>query len=258
MVSEPTGSIAVDFPRKEEARQNEFSGIWKSQLDAVFSDVAKNYDFASNLASLGMCDKWRDRFISSIDLKAGDKVLDVCAGTNAVGIRLLRRQPDAQVFAIDQSQAMQDVGAERARRLGMHIDSTIGDVHHLPYPDEFFDVITLQWASRHLRIVDVLSEVRRVLKPGGCFYHCDMLRPESQIVGALYSAYLKACVSTTARLFGCGPEARSCQDYFVRAVEMFYSSKEFTQLLLHLGFRDVSCQAAIGGTMACHKAAKPS
>lgn len=255
-MSDAQDTIASYFSGREQARKHAFSGIWGDELHDVFKDVAPYYDVASNVASLGMCITWRHRFLNAVDLKPGDEVLDVCAGTNAVGIGLLKRQPAIRVTAIDRSQEMQDVGQKLARSNGVEIKSVVGDVHRLPFPDNSFDVATLQWASRHLQIVDVFSEVRRVLKPGGRFYHCDMLRPENQVVQALYSAYLKGCVSATARIFGSGARARSCTNYFVEAIEMFYSSREITELLEHVGFTSVTADDAMGGIMAVHRAIK--
>jgi demethylmenaquinone methyltransferase/2-methoxy-6-polyprenyl-1,4-benzoquinol methylase len=248
--------LALDFSNRECVRENEFSTVWNEKLDAVFADVAPYYDVASNWASLGLCNRWRRRFVATIDLNPGEKVLDVCAGTNGVGIALLRRLPDISVVAMDRSAAMQEVGRRQAREAGFAIESVIGDVHKLPFRDESFDAVTLQWASRHLKIMDVATEIRRILKPGGRFYHCDMLRPPSKVVEVVYGAYLKACVSMTALAFGSGSEAWSCRDYFVRAVKMFYSAEEFTQMLLRVGFTDVVNHSAGGGVVASHKAVK--
>lgn len=245
------------FSEREGARKFAFSDIWGDELHDVFSDVAPYYDLASNVASLGLCITWRRKFVSAVEIRPGDEVLDLCAGTNAVGIALLRREPAARVRALDRSKEMQEVGAELARAQGVEIESHIGDAHKLPFADASFDVVTLQWASRHLQVVEVFSEIRRVLKPGGTFYHCDMLRPENRIVRALYSVYLKACVSATALIFRSGPAALKCRDYFVQAIEMFYTSRELGELLDHLGFTDISSEDAIGGVMALHRAKKP-
>jgi ubiquinone/menaquinone biosynthesis C-methylase UbiE len=69
--------------------------------------------------------------------------------------------------------------------------SDIADVHQLPYPDNNFDVVTLQNASRHLGILQFTKEINRVLKHGGYFYHCDKLRPQNSLVEKAYYAYLK-------------------------------------------------------------------
>jgi len=242
---------------KELARRHEFTGIWDTELHSVFRDIAPYYELASDVASLGLYSRWRSRFVAWIDVQPGARVLDICAGTNAIGLGLLRREPAARVCAMDMSAAMQQVGQRAARARGFEIESVIGDVHTLPFPDESFDIVTLGWASRHLRIIDVLAEVKRVLKPGGAFYHCDMLRPRNPTVEALYCAYLKACVTATALLFRSGPAAWRCRNYFVRAIQQFYSAEEFSELLSHIGFSDVASRRVLAGVVAFHKAVKP-
>ena len=248
--------IDLDFQVRERARRDEFTPVWRDTLDAVFADVAPYYDIASDVASLGLCSRWRRRFTKSVEIGAGDRVLDVCAGTNGVGISLLKRQPDIHVSAIDRSAAMQEEGQKRAQAGGFKIESFVKDVHALPFPDASFDVVTLQFASRHLRVVEVFSEIHRVLRPGGAFYHSDMLRPENRLVAALYGFYLKACVSGTALAFRSGTAAWSCRNYFVRAIELFYSAAELTGLLKTVGFVEVTSHNAPGGIIAWHKAVK--
>jgi demethylmenaquinone methyltransferase/2-methoxy-6-polyprenyl-1,4-benzoquinol methylase len=199
----------------------------------------------------------RDRFISSIDVQSGQNVLDVCAGTNAIGIALLAKQPGLHVHAMDRSKAMQEVGQEMAKKRGMQIDSTIGDVHTLPFPDNHFDVVTLQYASRHLRIMNVCREIRRVLKPGGHFYHCDMLRPANKIVETCYYAYLRLCLNFTGLLFRSSASAHACKEYFIDALRMFYSADELSDMLRDVGFEEVSSQTLLGGMIGYHSAMKP-
>jgi demethylmenaquinone methyltransferase/2-methoxy-6-polyprenyl-1,4-benzoquinol methylase len=157
---------------------------------------------------------------------------------------------------MDRSAAMQEVGQARAAQRGFHIDSTIGDVHKLPFPDNHFDVVTLQFASRHLRVMEVFSEIRRVLKPGGRFYHCDMLRPGNRVVEKLYYSYLRFCLEFTARMFRSGTAAHGCKEYFINALQMFYSSQELTYLLQDLDFTDVSSRNIMFGMLGCHRAVK--
>lgn len=244
------------FAEREDAREHRFRQVWTEELNKVFDDVARYYDRANRVAGLGLWDAIQGRFHRFVEVRAGQKVLDVCAGTNAVGIALLRRQPDLAVTAIDRSPAMQEVGRQRAAARGLHIESTIGDAHRLPFPDDHFDVVTLEWASRHLRIMDVAAEIRRVLKPGGLFFHCDLLRPGNRLVEAVYHGYLRVMLSATASLFGCGPAARNCQSYFIEALRLFYSVDELGELFRHQGFRDVTGRSLLGGTIGFHRARK--
>ncbi len=249
---------AILFSLREDSREQQFNQIWVEELDDVFSDVARYYDRANHVASLGLWNWLRNRFISSITVQSEQKVLDVCAGTNAIGIALLEKQPDLHVHAMDRSKAMQEVGQESARKRGMHIDSTIGDVHTLPFSDNHFDVVTLQYASRHLRIINVCHEIKRVLKPGGHFYHCDMLRPASKVVETCYYAYLRFCLNFTGLLFRSSASAHACKEYFINALRMFYSADELSDMLRDVGFEEVTSQTVLGGMIGYHSATKPA
>ncbi len=246
----------MQFSVREDVRERKFTQIWTKELDEVFADVAKYYDRANHVASLGLWNWFRNRFLATMELSRGQRALDVCAGTNAIGIALLRKQPDMEVYAMDRSEAMQEVGRKAAEDQGMQIQSIIGNVHKLPFPDDYFDVVTLQYASRHLRVMDVAYEIKRVLKPGGHFYHCDMLRPRNKIVEWAYYAYLRACLTTTAWIFRSSPAALNCRDYFINALRMFYSADELSQLLRQVGFQDVSSKTLLVGMLGFHKAVK--
>jgi demethylmenaquinone methyltransferase/2-methoxy-6-polyprenyl-1,4-benzoquinol methylase len=243
---------------REIAREERFSDVWTRELNDVFADVAPYYDRANYFASLGLWGWFLRKFMATVDVKTGERVLDVCAGTNAISIALLQREPTLEVHAIDRSAAMQEVGRRNAERLGLRIRSVIDDVHTLPYADDTFDVVTLQFASRHLRIRRVAAEIRRVLKPGGRFYHSDMLRPGNPVVERLYYAYLRFCLWFTGFLFRSGPAALNCKKYFIQALQMFYSARELSDMLEDVGFRDVTAHTVFGGMLGFHRAVKPA
>jgi len=242
---------------REIAREERFNAVWTRELNDVFADVAPYYDRANFIASLGLWGWFLRQFMNTVDIRPGERVLDVCAGTNAIGIALLKREPTLQVHAIDRSAAMQDVGRQRAEAEGFRIQSVIDDVHTLTYPDNSFDVATLQFASRHLRIRRVAAEIRRVLKPGGRFYHCDMLRPGNRFVEKLYYAYLRFCLWFTGFLFRSGPAALNCKEYFIQALQMFYSARELSDLLEDVGFQSVTSKTVFAGMLGFHRAVKP-
>lgn len=246
------------FIGMELARRQAFAAIWDDDINDVFADVARYYDRANVFATLGLLDNLRHRFLATIAVQPGQRVLDVCAGTNVIGIGLLEREPSLEVYSVDRSLAMQEVGRASARRRGFEIKSTICDVHGLPYPDNHFDLVTLQWATRHLRVIDVFSEIRRVLKPGGYFYHCDMLRPADKSIEQLYYLYLKGCVGIISAAFGSAPAALKCRAYFVDAIRLFYSTAELSELLTELDFDEVRGVSVLGGTVGFHKAHKPA
>jgi demethylmenaquinone methyltransferase / 2-methoxy-6-polyprenyl-1,4-benzoquinol methylase len=242
---------------REQIREERFRAVWNQQLDAVFADVAPYYDRANTVASLGLWQSFLRAFMATIEVHPGERVLDVCAGTNAVGIALLRREPALEVHAIDRSMEMQAVGKTRAEARGLRIDGVIGDVHNLPFPDSTFDVVTLQYASRHLRVDRVFSEIIRVLKPGGRFHHCDMLRPGNFLVEQAYFVYLRLTLFFTGFWFRSSPAALECKKYFIRTLAMFYSAEELADVLRSTGFQEVTWRTILAGMIGYHRAVKP-
>jgi demethylmenaquinone methyltransferase/2-methoxy-6-polyprenyl-1,4-benzoquinol methylase len=231
---------------REAVREQRFADVWNNDLNDAFADIARYYDRANEIAALGLWSTFLKRFMQT-----------VCAGTNAIGVALLKREPTLDVHAMDRSAEMQAVGQQNAKALGFTIKSTIGDVHVLPFPDNHFDVVTLQFASRHLRVREVFSEILRVLKPGGHFHHSDMLRPRNPIVKNLYFGYLKACLNFTSLIVGSSPAATRFKQYFIDALDLFYTAEELSIVLRELGFVQVSVDKVFHGMIGFHRAVKP-
>lgn len=245
------------FQQRENARRSHFYEIWENSVPQVFQDVPAYYRKGNIVASLGVWEIWVWQFVRSIILNPGDHVLDVAAGTNDLGLRLLKKQPDIHVTAIDRSRDMQRQGQVLAKRNQVRIESVIHDAHELPFPDNSFDVVTLQAASRHLQLDKVFPEIYRVLKPNGRFYHCDMLRPTHRIVEWLYLRFLKISVALTAAVFGSSAAARNCGTYFSDAIHHFYTPDELSAVLGLCGFSKIHCRKSVwGGMVGFHAARK--
>ena len=88
-MANPTGGMR--FEDRDDVREDQFKQVWTGELNQVFADVVKYDDRANHVASLGLWGWFRRGFLSTMELREGHKVLDVCAGTNAIGIALLRR-----------------------------------------------------------------------------------------------------------------------------------------------------------------------
>lgn len=255
---EPVSMTSLRFDQREQKRRSLFSHTWGELIPKVFEDVPTYYRPGNIVASLGLWELWVWQFVRTIKLKPGYKALDVCAGTNDVGVRLLRKEPGISLTAIDRSKEMQEYGQVRAKHYGVHIDSVIQDVHTLPFPDNTFDVITLQAASRHLQLDKVLPEILRVLKPGGHFYHCDMLKPSTKLVEWFYLRFLLLSVAWTALVFKSTEASKNCGVYFKDAISNFYTPEELSDVFRLVGFTNVTCKKSIwGGMVGYHKSQKP-
>lgn len=257
--SEANVSLSQEFVEREIVRSHRFEDIWKTLIPEVFRDVPTYYDRGNAVASLGSCARWSDRFADAVAgrLVRGSKLLDVCTGTHDIPLRLLKHDPTIRVDAVDGSRHMIAEGQRRARENNLVIHAQVCDAHALPFPDNSFDAVTLQFATRHLRIVPAFQEIRRVLKPGGLFCHNDMLRPASRIVEVPYLSFLRFSVWSTAKLFGSSPEAMKCIGYFTDAIRHFYTPAEMSGLLSDIGFEGLEERSFLTGVMSYHISRKP-
>ena len=240
-------------------RSNLFGETWRTLIPEVFRDVPTYYDKGNAVASLGACSRWSANFAAAIHkhLPRGSKVLDVCSGTHDIPLRLLAIDPTLEIHSVDRSEYMTAEGQRRARERNLAIHARVCDAHKLPFADNSFDAITLQFASRHLELIRALKEIHRVLKPGGIFCHSDMLRPTSRIIEVPYLAYLRFSVWFTAMLFGSSLASRKCVGYFAQAIRNFYTPLEFEELLGGVGFVPIENKNFMSGILAYHISRKP-
>ena len=167
-------------------------------------------------------------------LPRGSKVLDVCSGTHDIPLRLLATDPTLEIHAVDGSPHMTAEGQRRARERNLTIRAQVCDAHTLPFPDNSFDAVTIQFASRHLEIIRAFKEIHRVLKPGGIFCHNDMLRPASRIVEEPYLVYLALFVMVYWQAFR----------EFPREHEVYRLLRERHTALLHAARIDRASQGS--------------
>jgi demethylmenaquinone methyltransferase / 2-methoxy-6-polyprenyl-1,4-benzoquinol methylase len=253
----------MELVKKDESRAEKFEEFWGNELDIVFNDIGEKYDTANDFASFGLWNWVRRKFVSRMDLPDNAKVLDVCAGTNAVGIDMLTKNPTIEVTAMDRSVGMQKAGGRRAAERGLTIKSIIGDVHTLPFPDNSFDVVSLEAATRHLEAVKVFKEIHRVLKPGGHFYHCDLIKSKNRVVAFMVYNYWRVMIPVisfvffrTTRFLGRSKSMVQFTQYFIDAIAVFYTSDELTRMMEESGFSTVEAQTLTFGTVGVHKARK--
>jgi demethylmenaquinone methyltransferase/2-methoxy-6-polyprenyl-1,4-benzoquinol methylase len=253
-------SLSEQILKKEDLRSHLFGETWRDLIPEVFRDVPAYYDRGNAVASLGSCSRWSNTFAAAIDrhLPRGAKVLDVCSGTHDIPLRLLAFDPTLEIHAVDGSPHMTAEGQRRAREQNLTIHARVCDAHVLPFPDNSFDAVTLQFASRHLQIVRSFKEIHRVLKPGGIFCHNDMLRPSSRVVEVPYLAYLRFSVWFTALLFGSSAESKKCVGYFADAIHHFYKPHELSELIAGIGFVEIESRDFLTGVMSYHITRKPA
>lgn len=135
----------------------------------VFDRVAGNYDLMNDLMSLGLHRAWKAFAITLSGVRAGDRVLDVAAGSGDLSKAFARRVgPTGQVWATDINGSMLAVGRDRLADAGLTCPAVQCDAEKLPFPDAYFDCASVAFGLRNMTHKDAaLAEMARVLKPGG-------------------------------------------------------------------------------------------
>ena len=132
------------------------------EVATMFDDVAPKYDVVNDVLSMGQTRRWRKVVVDAMDVRAGQRVLDLAAGTGTSS------EPYADaginVVACDFSLGMLKVGKRRRP----DIDFIAGDATNLPFADNTFDASTISFGLRNVNEPKkALAEMLRVTKPGG-------------------------------------------------------------------------------------------
>jgi len=140
-----------------------------ARVAGVFDRVAERYDLMNDLMSLGLHRLWKAFAIEIARPKAGERVLDVAAGSGDLAAALARRvAPAGQVWLTDVNRRMLERGRDRLLDAGALAPAVQCDAERLPFPEACFDCVTVAFGLRNMTHKPAaLAEMTRVLKPGG-------------------------------------------------------------------------------------------
>lgn len=249
-VTRDTGwSVAVE-PTGPCARLN---GVTRASLDkdprevaAMFDGVAKRYDRMNSIMSLGMDRRWRTLVREALELQAGQRCLDLGAGSG-VSTRELARS-GAWVVGGDISLGMLAVGRDRG------VPLVGADALALPFADEAFDAVTISFAIRNIPDVDAaLTEMRRVLKPGGRLVVCEFSTPTWAPFRTVYMEYVMRGFPLLAKRLSSNPDAYV---YLAESVRAWPNQAGLAQRIRGRGFGRVAWRNLAGGAVALHRATR--
>ena len=135
----------------------------------VFHSVAAKYDVMNDLMSAGLHRAWKTFTIARADVRTGMKVLDIAGGTGDLSKSFAKRVGSSgQVWLTDINDSMLRVGRDRMVDAGLLLPTAVCDAEKLPFPDGYFDRVSVAFGLRNMTHKDrALAEMRRVLKPGG-------------------------------------------------------------------------------------------
>jgi len=211
----------------------------------MFDRIARRYDLVNTVLSAGTDGGWRRRAAKATVLKPGGSALDVACGSGKLTILLSRiAGPNGRVVGLDFSTKMLEV----ARHEFPTIEFREGDALNLPFDDATFDATTIAFGLRNLADpVRGLSEMLRVVKPGGRAVVLEFVRPPKGPVGSAYRVYLKTLLPAVGGALSGAPSAYR---YLSDTVDSYRSANELRALAEVAGWKAIRHVGLAMGTVA--------
>ncbi len=215
----------------------------------MFDGVARNYDLTNTVLSFGQDRGWRRATRAALQLKLGQRVLDVGAGTGVSTLELGRS--GAFAVGLDLSQGMLRAG----RQVRPDVPLLAGDALRLPFRDETFDAVTISFALRNVVDVDgALAELARVVRPGGRLVVCEFSHPVNGAFRGVYMSYLMRSLPAVARTVSSNPDAYV---YLAESIRAWPNQEQLAGRIGAAGWSAVAWRNLSGGIVALHRAVKP-
>lgn len=209
----------------------------KEQVADMFNNISKTYDFLNHFLSLGIDIIWRKKAIGELKALQPKLMLDVATGTGDFAFEAIKILKPTQIIGVDISQGMLDVAKKKIaeRNLGHVYSVKIGDSEKLPFESDHFDAITVAFGVRNYENLEQgLSDMFRVLKPGGKIVVLEFSKPQRFPVKQGYNFYFQHILPVFGKLFSKDSRAYT---YLPESVAAFPDGKAFTSLMEKVGFK---------------------
>jgi demethylmenaquinone methyltransferase/2-methoxy-6-polyprenyl-1,4-benzoquinol methylase len=227
----------------------------KQQVARMFDSISGNYDFLNHFLSMGIDIRWRKKAIKLLAESNPKLILDVATGTGDFAVETLKLNPD-QVIGVDISAGMLEVGRKKMKDRGYDnkIDLRLGDSENLPFEGNKFDAVIVAFGVRNFENLEKgLTEMHRVLKPGGRMVVLEFSKPRSFPFKQIYNFYFKFILPKIGRLISRDSAAYT---YLPESVQAFPDGNEFITILNRIGFNKTSCQPLTFGISSLYTGIK--
>lgn len=213
----------------------------KEQVAEMFNNISHRYDFLNHFLSLGIDILWRKKAIRLLKKDQPKQILDIATGTGDFAIEALALNPD-KVIGVDISAGMLEHGKQKMKRKGVDhiIDMQMGDSEKLLFESNTFDAVIVSFGVRNFENLEKgLSDMFRVLKPGGKTVIIEFSRPRRFPMKQLYNFYFKSILPIIGKLIS---KDQSAYTYLPESVEAFPDGNDFLTILKKVGFKSTECR----------------
>jgi len=248
MSDNPVSEQTTDFgfrrvPRAAKARM----------VRAVFDSVAPRYDLMNDLMSLGLHRMWKRIFVTALDPRPRDMLLDLAGGTGDISFSWLAHG-GGPVLLSDVNASMLTVARDRAIRNATvgALSLVVADAERLPLSARSVDRVSIAFGLRNCTDQKaVLREARRVLKPGGRFCCLEFSRMQVAALMPLYDAWSFKVLPRLGRVVA---KDEASYQYLAESIRTFPDQARLAAMMRDVGFARVSVRNLSGGIAAIHAA----
>ena len=220
----------VPFKNSEESK--------KKQVEKMFDKIAFRYDFLNRFLSAGIDVGWRKKAIKQLLGLKPQKILDVATGTADFAITSYEILKPEKIIGIDISDGMLEIGRKKIAKAGLQnsIELLNGDSEAILFDDNSFDAVTVAFGVRNFENLEKgLSEIKRVLKPGGKLIVLECTKPSLPVLKQLYNLYMKFLTPKIGKIIAKNNEA---YQYLNDSVLMFPEKGSFVHILNQSDYRN--------------------
>lgn len=222
-------------------------------VHSVFESIAPKYDLMNDILSFRRHKAWRRFTMKKMNVKPGSSSLDVCCGTCDWTISLAEAsKPDGRAVGLDFSENMLEFGRHKVNKLGMdeQIKLIHGNAMALPFEDNSFDYATIGFALRNVPdLIQVINEMKRVVKPGGMVVSLELSKPVWQPFKSIYYFYFQKVLPVLGKLI-----AKKYEQYkwLPESLVHFPDHQQLAAIFRETGLTDVKAYPLTGGIAALH------
>lgn len=245
----------MDYPQQH-IKPYDKEGKKSEQVERMFDNIARTYDRLNHALSLGIDRRWRRKAIAWLRPFRPQRIMDAATGTGDFAILACRKLRPRQLIATDISEGMMNVGRQKAKEQGLAdtISFIREDCTSLSFADNEFDAVTVAFGIRNFEDLDKgLSEMCRVLKPGGHLVILELTTPDRFPMKQLFAIYSKAVIPLLGKILS---KDKSAYHYLPDTIKVFPQGEIMKEVIGKAGFREVNFRRLTGGICTLYTATK--
>jgi len=218
----------------------------KEEVEEMFDNISGKYDFLNHFLSLGIDKIWRKKAIKLLKPFQPKVIMDMATGTGDFAIEALKLNPE-RVVGVDLSNGMLEVGRKKMKKKSVDniIEMVQGDSENLTYEDNTFDAFTVGFGVRNFQNLEAgLSEMLRVLKPGGVGLVLEFSKPKKFPVKQYFAFHSRYVIPTIGKAIS---KDKAAYSYLPESVAAFPEGQDFVDIMAKVGYRDIKSKKVGGG-----------